>query len=185
MIDQALWVVGRGTGITALGLFTLSIALGIGTRSGRPLVTLPRFAVLDVHRFAALLGTVFVFIHVGNLLADPYAQLRLIDLTVPFVGAYEPLWLGLGTLAFDLLLAVMVTSLLRHRLGIRVFRVMHWVTYAVWPIAFAHALGNGTDSSHGWFLAFAGICAVTVAAALTFRLRADFLEYSERRMATR
>jgi len=100
---------------------------------------------------------------------------------VPFLGAYKPLWLGLGTLAFDLVLAIVVTSLLRHRLGLRTFRVVHWVTYAMWPVAFAHALGNGTDSAHRWFLLFAGLCAATVAAAVTVRLRADFAEYANRR----
>lgn len=185
MIDQAFWVVGRGTGITALALFTLSVALGIVTRSGRPLLTLPRFAVVDVHRFAALLGTVFVVLHVGNLLADPYAQLKLIDVVVPFLGAYEPLRLGLGTVAADLLLAVIVTSVLRGRLGLRSFRVIHWATYGMWPIAFMHALGTGTDSAHRWFLLFAGVCATTVAVAFAARLRTDFVEYSDRRVGRR
>lgn len=185
MMDQALWVMGRGTGITALGLFTLSIALGVATRSGRPILTLPRFAIVDVHRFTALLATMFVIVHVASLLADPYAQLWVIDTVVPFLGAYQPFWLGLGTLAFDLILAVMVTSLLRHRLGLRAFRLMHWATYAMWPIAFAHALGNGTDATYRWFLLFAGICATTIVGVLAVRMRADFVEYSGRRAARR
>jgi predicted ferric reductase len=185
MIDQALWVVGRGTGITALALFTLSIALGIATRSGRELLTLPRFAVVDVHRFTALLATVFLALHIGNLLADPYAQLKLIDVVVPFLGAYRPFWLGLGTVALDLLFAVIVTSLLRHRLGLTAFRAVHWGTYAMWPVAVVHALGNGTDSTHRWFLLFAGVCVMTVAVTFAARLRADFVEYSDRRVRRR
>jgi len=54
-MDQALWALGRGTGVTALVFMTLSIALGIATRSGRPMLSLPRFGVTDVHRSAALL----------------------------------------------------------------------------------------------------------------------------------
>ena len=135
MTDEALWALGRGTGITALAFLTVSLALGIATRSGRPLVMLPRFAVADVHRFAALAGTLLVALHMALLFFDPYAQLRLVDFVVPFLGAYRPLWLGLGTLAFDLLAVVIVSSLLRHRLGVRVFRAAHWATYALWPIA--------------------------------------------------
>ena len=142
---------------------------------------MPRFAVADVHRFAALAGTVLVALHMALLFFDPYAQLRLVDFVVPFLGAYRPLWLGLGTLAFDVLVVVIVSSLLRHRLGVRVFRVVHWATYALWPIALAHALGNGTDAGRQWFLVFAGCCAVTVAAALVWRLRADFVEYADTR----
>ena len=104
---------------------------------------------------------------------------------MPFLGAYRPLWLGLGTLVFDLLAVVMVTSLLRHRLGVRVFRAVHWATYAVWPVAMAHALGNGTDAGHGWFLLFAAGCAVAVCGALGWRLHANYTEYAGTRTSGR
>ncbi|RDH80237.1 iron reductase [Mycolicibacterium moriokaense] len=182
MIDQALWALGRGTGIVALAFMTLSVALGIATRSGRSLIVLPRFAVADVHRFAALAATLLVALHVSLLFLDPYAQLRVVDFVVPFLGAYKPVWLGLGTLALDVLAVVIVTSLLRHRIGVRVFRWVHWLTYALWPVALAHALGNGTDSGRRWFLLFAGCCALVAAASLLWRLRADYVEYADARV---
>ncbi|WP_099024663.1 ferric reductase-like transmembrane domain-containing protein [Mycolicibacterium palauense] len=184
-MDEAMWALGRGTGMVALAFFTLSIALGVVTRSGRRLGRLPRFAVVDVHRFAALFAVVLVGLHVTALLADPYAQLRLVDVVVPFLGHYRPVWQGLGTLAVDLTIAVVITSLLRHRLGLRAFRVVHWAAYALWPVAFVHALGNGTDAGRPWFLLFAGLCAVTVATALAWRVRADFAEYAATRVAVR
>ena len=185
MIDQALWALGRGTGITALAFMTVALFLGIATRSGRPMLMLPRFVVADVHRFASLAATLLVVLHVALLFFDPYAQLRLVDFIVPFLGAYRPLWLGLGTLVFDLLAVVMVTSLLRHRLGVRVFRAVHWATYALWPVAIAHALGNGTDAGHAWFLLFAACCTVTVGGALVWRLNANYTEYAGTRTSGR
>lgn len=185
MIDQALWALGRGTGITALAFMTVALLLGIATRSGRPVLMLPRFAVADVHRFASLSATLLVVLHMALLFLDPYAQLRLVDFIVPFLGAYRPFWLGLGTLVFDLLAVVMVTSLLRHRLGVRVFRAVHWATYALWPVAIAHALGNGTDAGHAWFLLFAACCAVTVCGALVWRLHANYTEYAGTRTSGR
>jgi predicted ferric reductase len=185
MTDEALWAVGRGTGITALAFLTISVALGIATRSGRPLQALPRFAVADVHRFAALAATLLVALHITLLFLDPYAQLRLVDFVVPFLGAYRPLWQGLGTLAVDLLVVIIISSLLRQRLGLRAFRAVHWLTYALWPVALSHALGNGTDAYRGWFLAFAGCCALTVAAALVWRLRPNFAEYADARVSGR
>ena len=181
MTDQALWALGRGTGITALAFLTISLGLGIATRSGRRLAALPRFAVADVHRFAALAGTLLVAMHLALLFLDPFAQLRFVDLLVPFLGSYRPLWLGLGTLGFDVLVVVIISSLLRHRLGVRTFRTVHWFTYALWPIALAHALGNGTDAGHPWFLFVAGCCAIAVAAAVAWRLRANFAENDEAR----
>jgi len=86
-------------------------------------------------------------------------------------------WLGLGTLAVDLLLVILATSLLRHRLGLRTFRVVHWITYGLWPITLAHGLGNGTDAGHPWFLILAATCTVTVLTALAWRLSHNFVEY--------
>jgi predicted ferric reductase len=185
MTNEALWALGRGTGITALAFLTISLALGIATRSGRRLLTLPRFAVADVHRFAALAGTLLVVLHMALLFFDPYAQLRLVDFVVPFLGTYRPLWQGLGTLALDVLAVVILTSVLRNRIGVRTFGIVHWATYALWPIALAHALGNGTDTDHKWFLLFGGCCALTVAAALVWRLRANYIEYADARTSGR
>ena len=129
MIDQALWALGRGTGVTALVFMTVALFLGIATRSGRPLVMLPRFAVADVHRFASLAGTLLVVLHMALLFFDPYAQLRLVDFIVPFLGAYRSVWLWLGR-SFDLLAVVMVTSLLPPPAWRAGLPRCHWATYA-------------------------------------------------------
>lgn len=178
MTSEALWALGRGNGIVALAFLTMSVALGVASRSGRPMLALPRFGVAAVHRFVALTAVLLVALHMGLLLLDPYAKLRLIDFVVPFLGEYRPLWQGLGTVAVDLLLIITITSLLRDRLGLRIFRAVHWSTYLLWPIALAHGLGNGTDTGQVWFQAFAGCCAVIVAVVVAWRLRARFTEYS-------
>lgn len=108
--------------------------------------------------------------HLMTLLFDPYAQLRVADLVIPFGGAYRPLWLGLGTLAFDLALVVVATSLLRQRLGARAWRAVHVTAYLMWPLAFLHGLGIGSDAGTLWFRAIAVLCAVAVLGALAWRL---------------
>lgn len=173
-MNEALWALGRGTGVVALVMFTLAIVLGVLTRSGRPVPGLGRFGVADVHRTAALTGTGLVAVHLGSLLLDPYAQLRLVDLVVPFLGSYRPLWLGLGTVAVDLLAVVTVVSLLRQRVGPRVFKAVHWATYALWPVALLHALGNGTDSGTAWFRLLALLCVGAVATAVGWRVLPSF-----------
>lgn len=169
-MSEALWALGRGTGIVALVMFTLALVLGVTTRSGRSVAGLGRFGVADVHRTAALTGTGLVAAHVTSLFLDPYAQLHLVDLVFPFLGAYRPLWLGLGTLALDLLAVITVVSLLRHRLGPRVFKAVHLATYALWPVALLHALGNGTDAGSPWFTGLAVGCTAAVAGAVSWRL---------------
>jgi sulfoxide reductase heme-binding subunit YedZ len=173
-MSEALWALGRGTGVVALVLMTVTVVLGILTRSGRPAFGMPRFAVTLVHRNSALIGTVFILIHVVSLLFDPYAQLNLIDYFVPFVGTYRPFWLGLGAVAFDLIIAIVVTSLLRRSIGQRAFRVVHWATYAMWPIALFHSIGTGTDASSGLFILLAIVCFSAVAGSVIWRLSTHF-----------
>jgi methionine sulfoxide reductase heme-binding subunit len=169
-MDEAFWALGRGTGVVALLLLTAAVLLGVGTRSGRPLFGLPRFSVTIVHRNVAILASVFTLIHVVTLFVDPYAQLTALDAIIPFHGAVDPFWLGLGTVSVDLLIAVMLTGLLRRWVGVRVFRFVHWFVYAMWPVAFIHSVGMGSDRGRAWFLTLAVLSAASVLAAVIWRL---------------
>jgi methionine sulfoxide reductase heme-binding subunit len=179
-MTDALWFFGRGSGLVSLVLLSIVVALGIGARSGRPAFGLPRFAVNLLHRNAALLAVVFLAGHVLSLYFDPYAQLRFVDLMLPFAGQYRPFWLGLGTLAVDLLIAIVVTSLLRQRLGVRAWRLVHWLAYLCWPIAMLHGLFTGTDGGTWWLRTVAGLCAALVLAAVGWRLSPGFARFPNR-----
>lgn len=181
-MNEALWALGRGTGVVALLCFTASLCLGVAARSGRDLLGLGRTGVAELHRTAALTGTALVALHVGTLLLDSEAQLRVVDAVLPFLGTYRPLWQGLGTLAVDLLLVVTVVSLLRDRVGPRVFRVVHGATYVLWPVSLAHAVGNGTDGTSAWFVGLAVACAAAVAVALGWRVSTSYAERGRRRV---
>ena len=182
-MNEALWALGRGTGVVALVMFTTTLVLGIVSRSGRPVPGLGRFGLNELHRTAALTGVGLIAVHLASLFFDPYAQLTLVDLLVPFVGTYRPLFLGLGTLAVDLLLVVTVVSLLRNAVGPRVFRAVHWLTYALWPIALVHALGTGTDAGQLWLDAVAATCVAAVTAAVAWRLSPSYAERGRKRVA--
>jgi predicted ferric reductase len=175
-MSEALWALGRGTGIVALVMFTVTMVLGIIGRSGRSVGGLGRFGVNEVHRTAALTGTALIGAHVATLFFDPYAQLRLVDVVFPFLGSYRPVWLGLGTLALDLLVVITVVSLLREKVGPRVFRAVHWGTYLLWPVALVHAIGNGTDRASLWMLGIAAACTAAVVAAVGWRLTPSYNE---------
>lgn len=169
MADKTLWYLSRGTGLTSLTLLTLVLALGILGRSALALPGLPRFVVAGVHRNASLLAVTFLGLHVLTAVADPYAMTRLVDVVVPFRGGYRPFWVGLGTVTLDLVIAVVATSLVRHRLSDRVWRVVHWAAYGLWPLALAHGLGSGTDAGTSWSLILDALCVGTVLAAVVWR----------------
>ena len=164
------WYLTRGSGVVALVLLTISVCLGIATtlRFGGP--RLPRFAVAGLHRSVSLLAVVFLGIHVATTVLDAYAPVGWKDAFVPFLSPYRPLWLGLGTVACDLLLAVILTSALRARLGYRLWRATHWLAYASWPLALVHSLGTGSDARTGWMQALALGSALAVGATLAVRL---------------
>jgi sulfoxide reductase heme-binding subunit YedZ len=169
-MTDALWYTARGAGTISLILLTVVMVLGVGSRSGRPVFGLPRFGVAAVHRNASLIALGLLLVHMFSLLFDPYAQLRLVNLIIPFGATYRPFWLGLGTLAMDLLIVVWLSTLVRHRIGAAAWRTIHWVTYAIWPIALLHALFTGTDAGRLWMRAIAGGCLLLVSAAVIWRL---------------
>ena len=164
---RELWYVTRGTGVVALLLLTAAVALGVLTTLRWRSARWPRFVSAGLHRNLTLLAIAFVAIHVVTTVLDGYAPIGFKDAVLPFLSRYRPVWLGLGAVAFDLLLALVVTSLLRVRLGHRVWRSVHWLAYAAWPVAFIHSLGTGSDARVGWMtsVAFASL-AVVVAAVL-------------------
>ncbi|MGJ0118850.1 ferric reductase-like transmembrane domain-containing protein [Williamsia sp. MIQD14] len=181
MTDEALWALGRGTGVTALMMLTVSMVLGIATRSGRGVAGLPRFGVMSLHQFASLAATSLIAVHVTTLVVDPYAQLDLVDVVVPFGGAYEWFWVGLGTLTLDLTMVLVVSALVRHRIGQRAFRAIHWVAYGLWPIAVVHGLGAGSDSGAPWMWVITGCCVAAVLVAVGMRRHPRFTDFSRPR----
>jgi sulfoxide reductase heme-binding subunit YedZ len=180
MSDAALWYLGRSTGVVCFVLLSLVVVLGIVTRSGRPLPGLPRFAVAAVHRSASLLAVVLVVVHIATLTLDPQAQIGWVDAVLPFGSDYRPVYVGLGALAFDLLGAVIITSLLRQRIGRRVWRAVHWSAYALWPAALLHTVGSGSDLHQRWLLTILVGCAVAMLGALAWRCSDSFLDETGR-----
>ncbi len=170
MSEIDLWYTARGTGVAMLSVFTAALVLGVLTRGGRSLPGLPRFAVAGLHRNLALLGLTFLAVHVTTVVLDPYSRVGVLAVLVPFTAHYRPLWVGLGTVALDLFLAVAVTSLLRHRLGRRSWKAVHLLAYAAWPVALLHGAFSGTDNTTGWMLLVDAVAAAAVLTAVGWRL---------------
>jgi methionine sulfoxide reductase heme-binding subunit len=169
-MNTAFWYASRATGIVALLLLTIVLVLGIlVNRQGR-LPGLPKFAVTDIHRNLSLLSVAFIAVHIVTAVLDTYVHVPLLSAVIPFASGYERLWLGLGAISLDLMLAMIVTSLVRGRLNRILWRAIHLLAYASWPIAFAHSIGSSKDLQQGWMLGLAVGCALAVAAAVTYRL---------------
>jgi predicted ferric reductase len=167
---QLTWFVTRGSGAVALLMLTASFVLGIPTVLSSGSRMAPRLVVQQLHRNISLLVVVFLTLHVATSVLDAFVDIRWIDVVVPFVSHYKAWWLGLGAIAVDLLLAVIVTSLLRTRLSYRAWRTVHLASYACWPIAFVHSLGVGTDRGQTWSIWLSVGCLAAVVIATTWRV---------------
>ncbi len=164
------WYASRATGIVALLLLTVVLVFGIlVNRQGR-LPGLPRFAVTSLHRNLSLLAVAFITVHVLTAVLDTYVSIPLASSVIPFASGYERLWLGLGAISFDLMLAMIITSLVRGRLNRTLWRAVHLLAYLCWPVALAHSIGSSRDLQHGWLLDLAIGCTLIVVLAVLWRL---------------
>lgn len=166
----ALWYLSRGSGAVSLILLSVAVVLGIVDQRRWRSERWPRFTLHGLHRWVSLFAVSFLSVHIASAVLDSFAPIRLLDAVIPFRGTYRPLWLGFGALAFDMLLAVTVTSLLKKRIATRAWRTVHWLSYAAWPVAVVHGLGTGSDVRAGWLLAITLACAAGVWIAVFVRV---------------
>ena len=167
---SVMWYLTRATGAVSLVLLTGSLVLGVADVRRLSTASWPRFMIDSLHRTVSLLALVFLGVHILTSVLDSFASISLVNAIVPFTGSYRPLWLGLGAVAFDLMLAVVITSLLRGRIGYTAWRVVHWLAYASWPLALVHGLGTGSDVNSSWLLVLSALCALAVVAAVLSRV---------------
>lgn len=173
-MGQALWFASRATGLVSMLLLTASMVLGLVGAARLTGATWPRFVVAALHRNLSLLVIAFLVVHVSTAVIDPYAGIGWVDTVVPFLSVYHPLSLGLGAVAFDLVLALVASSLLRTRLSLTAWKVVHLTAYGCWPVALVHGLAIGAADTHRlWVLGVDGACVLAVLLAGGWRLAAS------------
>jgi DMSO/TMAO reductase YedYZ heme-binding membrane subunit len=188
MNNTILWYTTRGAGAVSLVLFSAVVVLGVLSSLRFEVPSWPRFLTTGLHRNLALTAVVFLALHIVTAVVDPFTHLGWLAAVIPFSSYYRTFWLGLGVIAFELLIAITVTSLMRGLIGRSAWRAIHWLSYASWPIAVVHGFGTGTDTLSGWMLAIDVVCisvvVVSVGARLLLRspdpLAADRARFRER-----
>jgi predicted ferric reductase len=177
--DIVLWYTTRGAGAVSMILLSAVVILGVlsslhdrPARAGRTSENSgwPRFLTLGLHRNLALMTLVFLALHIVTAVVDPFTHLGWLTVVLPFSSYYRTLWLGLGTIAFELLAAIVLTSLLRGLIGQAAWRTIHWLAYASWPVAVLHGFGTGTDALSAWFMVLSILCIGSVAMAIVYRI---------------
>jgi sulfoxide reductase heme-binding subunit YedZ len=170
MPDTVLWYTTRGAGAVSLVLLSAVVVLGVMSSLRFEVPSWPRFLTTGLHRNLSLTAVVFLALHIVTAVVDPFTHLGWLAAVVPFSSYYRTFWLGLGVIAFELLIAITVTSLVRGLIGLSAWRAIHWLSYASWPIAVLHGVGTGTDTLSTWMLAIDGVCIAAVAGSVAARL---------------
>lgn len=165
-----LWYATRAAGLVTLVLLTASVVLGILNAGRFATRNWPRFVVQGLHRNISLLALGCLALHVGTTVIDTYVSIGLQDAFVPFLSSYKRLWLGFGAIAADLMLVLAITSLVRQRIKLGLWRAIHWVGYLCWPVAIVHGLGAGTDRGTIWVLVLTFCCISAVCGSTAYRL---------------
>ncbi len=171
MSSTSLWYATRASGLMTMILLTLTMVLGLVTTTRARARNWPGFAQQEIHRRISMIAVVFLAIHVLTSVLDTYVNIGMIAIVVPFTSVYGRFWVGVGANALDLMIAVIVTSLLRTRMRPGTWRAVHWLAYLSWPVALAHTFGMGTDAGELWVVALGVACVASVGIALWWRLR--------------
>jgi sulfoxide reductase heme-binding subunit YedZ len=154
----------------ALVLLTATTVLGILTANRTTSARWPGFALQDLHRRVSLITMAFLAGHILTSVVDTYVHIGWAAIVVPFASSYQRLWVALGSIGLDLLLAVAVSSLLRHKIRARTWRAVHWLAYLSWPVALSHAFGIGTDMRQTWVIGLTVACIAAVVGSATWRI---------------
>ena len=181
MTSPVLWYLNRGTGVVLLLVFTMTVLLGVLATGRAVHPWWPRFVTQGLHRALAAMSVLLLTAHVLTAVLDEYVDIRWWQAVVPFGATYKPLPLGLGALALDVMAVVVATSLLRHRLRHRHWRIVHLSAYAAWAVAMAHGFLIGTDSGTPFMQWLTIGCVASVAGGATTRAVAVALGHQRAR----
>jgi sulfoxide reductase heme-binding subunit YedZ len=169
--SSLFWYITRASGIVTLVLLTVTMILGLTTTTRARSRSWPGFAQQELHRRISMITMIFLAIHVLTSILDTFVHLGWLAIVVPFTSPYSRFWVGLGTIALDLMVAVFVSSLLRTHMAPTAWRAIHWLSYGCWPVALTHTFGMGTDSGEHWVVVLGILCIICVGAALFWRMR--------------
>jgi sulfoxide reductase heme-binding subunit YedZ len=161
------WITSRAAGGAALLLASASVALGLMMSSRRKSAN--KRDLRSIHEALSLTTLAMVALHGVSLLGDSFLNPGLSGITIPFVGAYRPIWTGIGIISGYGLAVLGLTYYLRDRIGAARWRRLHRLTAVFWLLAVGHTIGAGSDAAQLWFLAISGAIVVPAALLLTLR----------------
>ncbi len=141
------WDLARSSAFASYLLIWLSVVFGllITNRIGRSWFSVQ--TMVDLHQFSSLLGLAFGLFHGLILLGDQYIGFTPLQLIIPFASSnYQPIWVGLGQLAFYLAVVVSLSFYVRKAITPGVWRAVHYLSFMLYAFITVHGLLAGSDT---------------------------------------
>jgi predicted ferric reductase len=164
------WLLARVGGFVAYGLLWLSVVFGLLLTSKVARAWPGVRHANNIHQSVSLLALGYTFFHALILLADHMSGFDVGAVLFPFTATYRPLAVGLGQLGLYVLIIVMVSYYVRSRIGVKTWRVLHYLTFILYYLVTAHGVLAGTDSQTPWALVLYASTGLLVYALTVFRV---------------
>ena len=174
---KAYWDLARSSGMAAYLLMWLSVVFGllITNRLARMWPGGP--TAFDLHQFASLLGLAFVVFHGLILLGDQYIKYTSAQLLIPFGSVnFQPFWVGIGQLAFYLLIPLTFSFYLRRQIGAGLWRAIHFGTFLAFAMVTVHGLLAGSDTLNGYVFVMYAFTTLSVIFLTIYRMLSVVLQ---------
>ncbi len=148
---KGYWYLARGAAFVAIGLLWLSMAIGLLITDKMAKTWPGSGAAFAIHEHVSLLGLGFAIFHALILMGDKYIGYTLAQVLTPFGSVnYRPVWVSLGQVGFYVWAIVAGTFYIRHLIGPKTWRFIHFASFFTFMIAMFHGIQSGTDSPTTW-----------------------------------
>jgi predicted ferric reductase len=183
---KVYWYLSRGTAFVSLTILWLSMALGIGITNKMARLWPGAPAAFAIHEYVSLLGMAFALFHALVLLGDHYINFTVAQIFMPFATVgYRPTWVGIGQIGFYVWLIVNVSFYIRRLIGQKTWRLLHYLSFAMYILGLVHGLFSGTDSPTNWAQWYYWVSGGSLLFLFIYRVLNTITEKSTRRPALR
>ncbi len=146
--EKTAWYFSRSSGMVAYLLLAGSTIWGLLLSTKLIKDHVPAALSLGMHNVLSWLAIFLTSLHALVLLVDGYYTYTATNLLVPFTGPYKPGWVGLGIISFYLMVLTSLSFYMRKRIGQKMWRRLHYLTFATYLLATIHGVQAGTDSGN-------------------------------------
>ncbi len=164
------WHLVRSSGVIAYLLLMASILWGLFISAQFVKDWSPGPVSMTVHSTISWLALILSLVHALLLLLDDYFTYTLGDLFIPFMGPYRPEAVGLGTLAFWVIVVVTLSFAVKKRLGHQTWKMLHYASYLSFALVSVHGLFAGTEGTQLGFRVLVALGVVLVVLLLGIRM---------------